>query len=141
MSIRCCLYRKCFWQVDEVNHSGDLSLASQLSLCLSLHILYVYVPLILRNWMVPTGKEVVQKTDVPVSLDVMEEAKVAGRVKRAATSAIAAAAVKAKLLADQEEREMQRLIAAVIDQQVIQKASSAQEDRSWINSVLAKCLE
>lgn len=77
--------------------------------------------------MAPAGKEVVQKTDVPESLDVMEEAKVAGRVKRAAASAMAAAAVKAKLLADQEEREMQRLIAGVIDQQVIHNASSVQE--------------
>lgn len=77
--------------------------------------------------MAPAGKEVVQQTGVADKLDVMEEAKVAGRVKRAAASAMAAAAVKAKLLADQEEREMQRLIASVIDQQVIYKASSVQE--------------
>lgn len=64
------------------------------------------------------GKEVVQKTDVAESLDVMKEAKGAGRVKRAAASAMAAAAVKAKLLADQEEREMQRLIGVVIDHQL-----------------------
>ena len=69
--------------------------------------------------MAPAGKEVVQKTDVAESLDVMKEAKGAGRVKRAAASAMAAAAVKAKLLADQEEREMQRLIGVVIDHQVL----------------------
>ena len=40
-------------------------------------------------------------------------------VKRAAASAMAAAAVKAKLLADQEEREMQRLVTIVIEHQVI----------------------
>jgi len=69
--------------------------------------------------MMHAGKEIVQKSDAPESLNVLEEAKVAGRVKRAAASAVAAASVKAKLLADQEEREMQRLLAIVIDQQVI----------------------
>uniref|UniRef100_A0A7I4CT55 Chromatin remodeling factor subunit n=1 Tax=Physcomitrium patens TaxID=3218 RepID=A0A7I4CT55_PHYPA len=65
------------------------------------------------------GKEVVHKTDVAEQkLNVLEEARVAGRVKQAAASALAAVAVKAKLLADQEEREMQRLIAVVIDQQL-----------------------
>jgi SWI/SNF related-matrix-associated actin-dependent regulator of chromatin subfamily C len=40
------------------------------------------------------------------------------RVKQAAASAMAAAAVKAKLLADQEEREVQRLVSVVIEHQV-----------------------
>lgn len=72
--------------------------------------------------MVLAGKEVVHKTDVAEQkLNVLEEARVAGRVKQAAASALAAVAVKAKLLADQEEREMQRLIAVVIDQQVFHK--------------------
>ncbi|KAH9571668.1 hypothetical protein CY35_02G106000 [Sphagnum magellanicum] len=39
------------------------------------------------------------------------------RVKQAAASAMAAAAVKAKLLADQEEREVQRLVSVVIEHQ------------------------
>ena len=73
--------------------------------------------------MASAGKEVVPKTDVAENLDVMEEAKAAGRVKRAAVSAMAAAAVKAKLLADQEEREMQKLLQVLIDQQVIPGAA------------------
>lgn len=72
--------------------------------------------------MAHAGKEIVPKSDAPESLNVLEEAKVAGRVKRAAASAIAAASVKAKLLADQEEREMKRLIEDVIDKQVISTA-------------------
>lgn len=64
------------------------------------------------------GKEIALKSDAPKCLNVMEEAKVAGRVKRAAASAIAAASVKAKLLADQEEREMKRLMEDVIEKQV-----------------------
>lgn len=48
-----------------------------------------------------------------------EEVLGTAHVKRAAASAMAAAAVKAKLLADQEEREMQRLVTIVIEHQVI----------------------
>lgn len=62
-------------------------------------------------------------------LDIMEESKVAGCVKRAAASAMAAAAVKAKLLADQEEREMHRLMAVVIEHQVFCETSFVQVHR------------
>jgi uncharacterized protein YggE len=51
----------------------------------------------------------VQKREGPIN---------AVRVKQAAASAMAAAAVKAKLLADQEEREVQRLVSVVIEHQV-----------------------
>lgn len=65
------------------------------------------------------GKELVHKGGMTEKkLDIMEESKVAGCVKRAAASAMAAAAVKAKLLADQEEREMHRLMAVVIEHQL-----------------------
>ncbi len=47
-----------------------------------------------------------------------EDPQHATRVKHAAVSAVAAAAVKAKLLADHEEREMQRLVATIIENQV-----------------------
>ncbi|CAM6105320.1 unnamed protein product [Calypogeia fissa] len=40
------------------------------------------------------------------------------KVRTAAANALASAAVKAKLLADQEEREIQRLVAGVIDNQL-----------------------
>jgi SWI/SNF related-matrix-associated actin-dependent regulator of chromatin subfamily C len=40
------------------------------------------------------------------------------KIKAAAATALAAAAVKAKLLADQEEREIQRLVVGVIQNQV-----------------------
>lgn len=41
------------------------------------------------------------------------------KVRTAAANALASAAVKAKLLADQEEREIQRLVAGVIENQVL----------------------
>lgn len=41
------------------------------------------------------------------------------KIKRAATSAISAAAVKAKLLANQEEDQIQQLAALLIDKQVL----------------------
>lgn len=65
------------------------------------------------------GKEVIQKTEREQKVSILEEAISAGHVKQAAASAMAAAAVKAKLLADQEEREMQRLVTTVIEHQVI----------------------
>ncbi len=46
------------------------------------------------------------------------------RVKQAAASAMAAAAVKAKLLADQEEREVQRLVSVVIEHQVCMECAN-----------------
>ncbi|GBG77115.1 hypothetical protein CBR_g23440 [Chara braunii] len=48
----------------------------------------------------------------------VEEPPSALQVRAAAATAIAAAAVKAKLLADQEEREIQRLVASVIEMQL-----------------------
>ena len=41
------------------------------------------------------------------------------RVKRAAVTALSAAAVKAKLLADQEEDQIRQLTASLIEKQVV----------------------
>lgn len=41
------------------------------------------------------------------------------RVKRAASTAVSAAAVKAKLLADQEEDQIRQLASMLIDKQVL----------------------
>lgn len=53
-----------------------------------------------------------------MKLNISEEAISSSHVNRAAANAMAAAAIKAKLLADQEEREMQRLVTIVIEHQV-----------------------
>lgn len=66
-----------------------------------------------------SGGAVVSRTQVNGKLNISEEVLSTAHVKRAAASAMAAAAVKAKLLADQEEREMQRLVTIVIEHQVI----------------------
>lgn len=47
------------------------------------------------------------------------------KVKRAAVSTLAAAAVKAKLLADQEEDQIRQLTSALIEKQVILWPSKA----------------
>jgi SWI/SNF related-matrix-associated actin-dependent regulator of chromatin subfamily C len=65
------------------------------------------------------GNEVVPKAELDGKLSLLEESVSAGYVKQAAASAMAAAAVKAKFLADQEEREMQRLVTIVIENQVV----------------------
>ncbi|CAK9268703.1 unnamed protein product [Sphagnum jensenii] len=59
------------------------------------------------------------------------------RVKQAAASAMAAAAVKAKLLADQEEREVQRLVSVVIEHQ-LKKLELKLKTFSDLESMLAK---
>jgi SWI/SNF related-matrix-associated actin-dependent regulator of chromatin subfamily C len=65
-----------------------------------------------------TGKDLVVKAPLDAKLNIFEEAIDAGKVRQAAASAMAAASVKAKLLANQEEREMQRLVTIVIENQV-----------------------
>ncbi|KAL3695574.1 hypothetical protein R1sor_009650 [Riccia sorocarpa] len=52
--------------------------------------------------------------------ETKDEALLIAKVKNAAAVSLASAAVKAKLLADQEEREIQRLVASVIENQTAQ---------------------
>jgi len=85
-----------------------------------------------------SGGAVVSKIQVNGKLNISEEVLSATHVKRAAASAMAAAAVKAKLLADQEEREMQRLVTIVIEHQVMAGFNS-ECFRDIICSVACKC--
>ncbi|KAG0627188.1 hypothetical protein M758_2G180500 [Ceratodon purpureus] len=64
------------------------------------------------------GGAVLPRTELNGKLYKPEEVLSSAHVKYAASSAMAAAAVKAKLLADQEEREMQRLVTIVIEHQL-----------------------
>lgn len=64
------------------------------------------------------GGPVLPKVELNVKLNISEEAISSSHVNRAAANAMAAAAIKAKLLADQEEREMQRLVTIVIEHQL-----------------------
>lgn len=63
------------------------------------------------------------------------------RLKRAAITALSAAAVKAKLLAKLEEDEVQRLVSLIIDKQVLKKICILFESLMLIcGSTCPKCI-
>lgn len=64
------------------------------------------------------GGALVSRTLENGNLMIAEDILGTAHVERATVNAMAAAAVKAKLLADQEEREMQRLVTIVIEHQL-----------------------
>ncbi|KAL2642035.1 hypothetical protein R1flu_009622 [Riccia fluitans] len=70
-------------------------------------------------------------------LSYQEGAPSIAKVKNAAAVSLASAAVKAKLLADQEEREIQRLVASVIESQ-LKKLELKLKQFSELETILGK---
>ncbi|KAG6554229.1 hypothetical protein Mapa_004145 [Marchantia paleacea] len=68
---------------------------------------------------------------------IEDDAPSISKVKNAAATSLASAAVKAKLLADQEEREIQRLVASVIENQ-LKKLELKLKQFSELETVLGK---
>jgi hypothetical protein len=83
-------------------------------LTLFLHIVYLAEPNNIESVVVDEEKGSVVTANRPDSIT---------RLKRAAATAVSAAAVKARFLGDQEEYQIRRLTALVIEKLVIRKSN------------------
>jgi hypothetical protein len=82
-----------------------------------LTVCFVFV-VIYPNFFFFAGEDQIEDGKKQETIEIKKENKI-DRVKRAAVTAISAVAVKAKLLANQEEDQIRQLAAFLIEKQVI----------------------